>query len=545
MLKKEKMFEFEEKTKHNTIIKFNKVNGVKQGNAISYYENDFYCKFKYENGLCNGNAIQYSQDGKKLSEVQFENDVKQGDATEYYENDFYCKFKYENDVKQGDAIEYYKNGKIAKRFKLEDGVRQGDAIEYYENGEYIKFKFKNNEPQDNRIYFNKSNKITRICVNYFVLNDEETILFLNKVSYIHDLSSDYIIELIDAFHLHTDDLLNNYKINTDKIIELEKSNKQLRNDFLNSKLNNKKNIEKISKLEKSNKYLRNELLSKNNSLEQDKSKYKKNLDEQYKDENNQLKKDKNQFKKENNQLKDENLVFKEEIRKKKNLINDKDKIIIEYTTSKNNYDKLDKHKKKLESYIESLENQIKDFKNEIKDLKREIELLKEQNSDLNYKPKYEEMLEKERKSREKLKKLKTGLDFKTDIDIEVIIEYHKHLLKNIEHLSIQQFTNLNKLPEKSKKYRWTINSKPFNERHPKWEKYSHILNEFNTVLHNKNKIDKLITRLGWKLKNCNNHKVYTKLDYRFVSPSTPSEWATTYFNLEKIEKEIIENVINF
>ena len=48
-------------------------------------------------------------------------------------------------------------------------------------------------------------------------------------------------------------------------------------------------------------------------------------------------------------------------------------------------------------------------------------------------------------------------------------------------------------------------------------------------------------RLGWKLKNCNNHKVYTKLDYRFVSPSTPSEWATTYFNLEKIEKEIIEN----
>ena len=178
---------------------------------------------------------------------------------------------------------------------------------------------------------------------------------------------------------------------------------------------------------------------------------------------------------------------------------------------KNKHQKISNLNKELKSKVEILTSDITNFKNEIKDLKREIELLKEQNSDLNYKQKYEEMLEKERKSREKLKKLKTGLDFKTDIDIEVIIEYHKHLLKNIEHLSIQQFTNLNKLPEKSKKYRWTINSKPFNERHPKWEKYSHILNEFNTVLHNKNKIDKLITRLGWKLKNCNNHKVYTKL----------------------------------
>ena len=54
-------------------------------------------------------------------------------------------------------------------------------------------------------------------------------------------------------------------------------------------------------------------------------------------------------------------------------------------------------------------------------------------------------------------------------------------------------------------------------------------------------MESLIKRLGWKLKNNNNHKVYEKLNYRFISPSTPAEWATTYFNLEKIEKEIIEN----
>ena len=51
-------------------------------------------------------------------------------------------------------------------------------------------------------------------------------------------------------------------------------------------------------------------------------------------------------------------------------------------------------------------------------------------------------------------------------------------------------------------------------------------------------MESLIKRLGWKLKNNNNHKVYEKLNYRFIPPSTPAEWATTYFQFRKIEKEI-------
>ena len=600
MESQDKIFEFEEKDQDNFIVKFNKVNDMRNGDAILYYsdgakwiefkyennkrngnaieyysdgtycnfkyENNMmngdailyypdgtYCNFKYENNMKNGDAILYYPDGHKSTEFKYENNMRNGDAIQYHSDGEYSKFKYENDMLQGnaiqyysndiihyifkyennmrngDAIEYYQDGEKGIEFKYENDMRNGDAIEYYPDGRYKKLKFENNNVLDYSIHFNKSDKITRI-VN--INNDTEIIVFLNKLSYIHLLSLDNIIELINNYSDNKElinDLLN--KKNTDKISKLEKTNKELINDLLN---NSKKNIDKISKLEKTNKDLRNELL-KNNSLEEDKCNYKKILDEQYKDENCQIKN-------ENWQLNNKNYELNDEIRKYKTMNIEKDNKIKEYIKYKNEYDKLNKSKKKLESENGNLKNQIKDYKKEIKDLKRQIEVLTESKKSVSdWEKKYNESNDKETKTREILKTLKEGLNFESKDNSSVIIEYYKKLSKDIQDLSNQQLTNLKKLPEKSKKYRWTINGKPFNEKHPKWEKHSHILNEFNTVLHNKNKMESLIKRLGWKLKNNNNHKVYEKLNYRFISPSTPAEWATTYFNLEKIEKEIIEN----
>ena len=332
-------------------------------------------------------------------------------------------------------------------------------------------------------------------------------------------------------------MLDEIKKITDKISKLEKTNKNLKNE-LHSKDDLEKITDKISKLEKTNKNLKNELHSKDD-IEKITDKISK-LENQYKDENSQIKI-------QNSMLNNENLGLKEEIRKYKNLIIQKDNKIKEYTNYKKDYSKLDKSKKKLESETENLKNKIKDLKKQIKDFTHQIKVLNEYKRPDQVKKDMEKLQEKlnesmktERKL-ENLKNLKEGLNFESKEHPSVIIEHYQKLSQDIEDLSIQKFTQLKELPQKVKKYRWTINGKPFNEKHPKWEKYKNILNEFNTVLHNKNKIENLIKNLGWKLKNEKNHKVYTRLNYRFVSPSTPSEWATTFFKLEKIEKEIIEN----
>ena len=104
---------------------------------------------------------------------------------------------------------------------------------------------------------------------------------------------------------------------------------------------------------------------------------------------------------------------------------------------------------------------------------------------------------------------------------------------------------------KNKQNSFIIDGIEIDTSQPKWKNHRKILYDFQSCLHDGNKILSLISRCGWKLENSSNHKKYIRETPRGniqilicpCSPKTSNGWKRTWCELKKYEIELIKELL--
>lgn len=81
--------------------------------------------------------VFYSEEGQKVSEINYENGKKNGLVTTYKNGVKYETAKFENDVKQGVSTIYYPTGEVHKQIPIEKGKEEGNGFEFSRDGRII------------------------------------------------------------------------------------------------------------------------------------------------------------------------------------------------------------------------------------------------------------------------------------------------------------------------------------------------------------------------------------------------------------------------
>ena len=161
------------------------------------------------------------------------------------------------------------------------------------------------------------------------------------------------------------------------------------------------------------------------------------------------------------------------------------------------------------------------------------------NNDINHKDEKIITLENKIKQQQQIKQEKTKVITKKNRKIKQLkdtiseieeekdnLKYQSELVESLTILIVEYEMKEN--PPKVKRNKFKVNDLPYDEKHPNWNtKDSTILYEFNSVLHDKNKIENLIIKCNWTLKNSNKHKIYTRnikngVPQTLITASTPS-----------------------
>ena len=97
--------------------------------------------------------------------------------------------------------------------------------------------------------------------------------------------------------------------------------------------------------------------------------------------------------------------------------------------------------------------------------------------------------------------------------------------------------------KKIRKFNIKINNIVYDENHPFYNENNYDkLNLFNLRnINDKRKIFELINKLGWKIKNSNNHLTFKRNNENFSCGSTPKSWIPIFKDLKNREIIRIEN----
>ena len=259
-----------------------------------------------------------------------------------------------------------------------------------------------------------------------------------------------------------------------------------------------------------------------------------------------------------NKLQEEIDLQREEIKQKKKEIHDINiefsKIKTELMTTKNKKKKLEKDLEKFKDYPKiktSLNKQKKENEkllNQIKKLNNDLEI-----KDKEIKDKEADILQEKNWNKEySLKNSKLNGELKGLRELKKIVPEYEDIItslnKQIEYLSTKDIIEVEKIkkPKNESRIKIIIDGILYDDKHPKWRKIdSKRLNLFHTCLHDGIKIKTLITNCGWELIRTSNHNIFTRTlengeIQKFVSPTTPAEWHTTWIILKRLEEERIQ-----
>ena len=237
----------------------------------------------------------------------------------------------------------------------------------------------------------------------------------------------------------------------------------------------------------------------------------------------------------NKQIKSITLLFDENKKivdlenKNKKLENDLE-IFKNYPKVKTSLNKKEKENKKLLDEIQKLNKILEEKDTEIKDKDKEIEVEKNWRKEISL---------KNSNLNSKLKELK-GIKEKIP-EYESIIT---NLNEQIEYISTIEIIEAEKLkyPKNESRIKIKIDGIHYNDKHPKWRKSdSKILHAFHSCLHDGRKIKTLISKCGWNEERHSKHIIFSRiingdLVQKFVCPTTPSGWHTTWIILKNLKK---------
>jgi len=431
----------------------------------------------------NGKSIVYYPSGNIYYDGNFKNNNYDGYGILYRDNEHNSIIhdgNWKDDILNGFVKSYNESGKLMYKGNYHNGDFNGNGILYYDNGETYEGGFKDGKEHGTGIlYYNYGN------YKYECEWKDGKRCDIGKFQY--QLNDCNIFKYVLEDYTKFKDIQNKLDIQ--------------KNNF--NKLNEKFGIHQYSKnkLDEQNTKLLEEIQLLKNDLAQEKI-------------NNFELKDQL---KEMNQIKQENTKLKEESGKSKD------------------YDKIKSNSKKLEKKIKDLNKEIKKFNKEMKnkedkyneEIKEQIKLKQDKTDEISKKNKQIKNLNTKIKTlEERLEELTISSDLSETLSAQ-IVEYEKRAN-----------------PPKNKQQIFMIAGLEYNKQHPNWNpEYGKILYEFQSCLHDKNKIENLIIKCGWILKNSNNHKVYTRItdrgyEQKLFTPTTPSSensWKSVWCNLKKLE----------
>ena len=125
----------------NGYVKFRYPNGiVSSEGTMKDGKPDGYWKSYYENGITKSEGNRknflldstwkfYNVEGTLVSIINYKNGIKDGERITYLENEIYIEL-FKQDVKQGISKILYKNGSIKKSILFVDGLEHGLSFEY-------------------------------------------------------------------------------------------------------------------------------------------------------------------------------------------------------------------------------------------------------------------------------------------------------------------------------------------------------------------------------------------------------------------------------
>lgn len=246
---------------------------------------------------------------------------------------------------------------------------------------------------------------------------------------------------------------------------------------------------------------------------------------------------------EKSQLKEEIFLLKNQNEKFKKTIQSYEIDIKKYKSQETRFNSFIKEKKKMNEKITTLELELEKM---IKEKDKNLELYQKE---LNQK---EFEIKTRKEFGDKIYKLKSQNKILKESEekipkYEVIIDSLSKQMECISTrcLNIIDFEKI-KNPKNESRLKINVDGVIYDSKHPKWRKNdSKILNLFTACLHDERKIKKLIDTCGWIEERHNKHIIYSRIineriPQKFVCPTTPAEWQSTWVILKRLEEEKIK-----
>lgn len=237
-------------------------------------------------------------------------------------------------------------------------------------------------------------------------------------------------------------------------------------------------------------------------------------------------------------------------------------ITLQFDENKKKMVDLENKNKKLENNLEIYQNypkvktSLNKKENENKKLLDKIQVLnkKLEEKDTEIKDKEKEIEDRDAWNEEKKQKITKLSNYEKEykkIIKEKIPEYEsiiENLNEQIEYISTIEIIEAEKLkyPKSESRIKIKIDGIDYDDKHIKWRKSdSKILHIFQNCLHDSRKIKTLISKCGWIEERHSKHITYSRIingniTQKFVCPTTPSEWHTTWIILKRLEEKRIQ-----